>query len=220
MNFNSTTVPEEWLWMGFALYALCLLGALWTADWQRLKDGRDANILFASMVLLWLLWLLSAGTLRGMEFHLLLATSAMLMFGWQFATLCVSVAQLCLTLMGKADWLSFPLNVLCNGIVPIWISYAVYWATYTFLPKHFFVYVYMNAFIGGALAMLASRLTGLGILIFSQVYQWQDLGEQPMFIIVMLFPEAFLNGMVMTMLVVFRPEWVSSFSDRHYLKGK
>ncbi|MEN9460235.1 MAG: hypothetical protein RIS84_255, partial [Pseudomonadota bacterium] len=51
-------------------------------------------------------------------------------------------------------------------------------------------------------------------------YQWQDLGEQPMFIIVMLFPEAFLNGMVMTILVVFRPEWVSSFSDKHYLKGK
>ena len=206
--------------MGFALYALSLLGALWTADWQRLKDGRDANILFASCVLLWLLWLMSAGTLRGMEFHLLLATSAMLMFGWQFATLCVSVAQLCLTLTGKADWLSFPLNVLCNGIVPIWMSYAVYWATYTFLPKHFFVYIYMNGFIGGAMAMLASRLTGLGILIFSEVYRWQDLGEQPMFIIVMLFPEAFLNGMVMTMLVVFRPEWVSSFSDKHYLKGK
>ncbi|MDD2815919.1 MAG: energy-coupling factor ABC transporter permease [Thiotrichaceae bacterium] len=220
MNFNSSTLPEEWLWIGFALYALILLWALWTADWQRLKDGRDANILFASCVLLWLLWLMSAGTLRGMEFHLLLATSAMLMFGWQFATLCVSVAQLCLTLTGKADWLSFPLNVLCNGIVPIWMSYAVYWATYTFLPKHFFVYVYMNGFIGGAMAMLASRLTGLGILIFSQVYQWQDLGEQPMFIIVMLFPEAFLNGMVMTVLVVFRPEWVSSFSDRHYLKGK
>jgi len=206
--------------MGFALYALILLWALWTADWQRLKDGRDANILFASCVLLWLLWLMSAGTLRGMEFHLLLATSAMLMFGWQFATLCVSVAQLCLTLTGKADWLSFPLNVLCNGIVPIWMSYAVYWATYTFLPKHFFVYIYMNGFIGGAMAMLASRLTGLGILIFSEVYRWQDLGEQPMFIIVMLFPEAFLNGMVMTMLVVFRPEWVSSFSDKHYLKGK
>ena len=220
MNFNSSTLPEEWLWMGFALYALFLLWALWTADWQRLKDGRDANILFASCVLLWLLWLLSAGTLRGMEFHLLLATSAMLMFGWQFATLCVSVAQLCLTLTGKADWLSFPLNVLCNGIVPIWMSYAVYWVTYTFLPKHIFVYVYMNGFIGGAMAMLASRLTGLGILIFSEVYRWQDLGEQPMFIIVMLFPEAFLNGMVMTMLVVFRPEWVSSFSDRHYLKGK
>lgn len=220
MNFSSNILPEIWLWAGFVFYSVCLLLALWTAEWQRLKDGRDANILFASCVLLWLLWQLSAGTLQGMEFHLLLVTSVTLMFGWQFATICVSIAQLGLTLIGKADWLSYPVNVLCNGLVPIWISYLVYWLVYTWLPKHFFVYVYMNAFIGGALAMLFSRLVGLGILLGAEVYQWQALGEQPLFIIVMLFPEAFLNGMVMTMLVVFRPEWVSSFSDKHYLKGK
>ena len=45
----------------------------------------------------------------------------------------------------------------------------------------------------------------------------QELGDDPWFIIVMLFPEGFLNGMLMTILVVYRPEWVSSFDDREYL---
>ena len=36
----------------------------------------------------------------------------------------------------------------------------------------------------------------------------------------MFFPEAVLNGMLMSILVAMRPQWVSSFDDRHYLDGK
>jgi uncharacterized membrane protein len=36
----------------------------------------------------------------------------------------------------------------------------------------------------------------------------------------MSMPEAFLNGWVMTVLVAYRPNWVYSFSDELYLKGK
>jgi uncharacterized membrane protein len=36
----------------------------------------------------------------------------------------------------------------------------------------------------------------------------------------MFLSEALINGMVMTMLVALRPEWVSSFSDDLYLKDK
>lgn len=35
-----------------------------------------------------------------------------------------------------------------------------------------------------------------------------------------MFPEAFVNGVVMTMLVVFKPHWVGSFRDQQYLLGK
>jgi uncharacterized membrane protein len=36
----------------------------------------------------------------------------------------------------------------------------------------------------------------------------------------MFLPEAMLNGWIMVILVAFRPEWVYSFSDEQYLKGK
>lgn len=35
-----------------------------------------------------------------------------------------------------------------------------------------------------------------------------------------MFPEVFVNGGLMTLLVVYRPEWVSSFLEWHYLEGK
>jgi uncharacterized membrane protein len=34
----------------------------------------------------------------------------------------------------------------------------------------------------------------------------------------MSFGEAFVNGMVMAMMVVYRPKWVMSFDDRLYLR--
>jgi uncharacterized membrane protein len=36
----------------------------------------------------------------------------------------------------------------------------------------------------------------------------------------MFFPEAFVNGFVMSVMVGFRPEWVCSFRDEEYLVGK
>ena len=51
------------------------------------------------------------------------------------------------------------------------------------------------------------------------LFQLQANGYLTMLVITM-FPEAFINGAIMTMLVVFRPDWVGSFRDQHYLHGK
>ena len=220
MNFPTSLLPAVWVWGSYFIYFPLLLFAIWQAPWHHLKNTNDANVFFASSIVLWLIWQLSGGITLGLEFHLLLVTTITLMFGWQFATLNVTLVQLGLTLSGHADWVSFPLNTLCNGIVPIWVTYGVYWLAFLFLPKHFFIYIYVSAFFGGALAMLASRLTGMSILLLSDTYRLTQLGDEPLFIIVMLFPEAFVNGMLITILVVFRPQWVSSFSDKRYIKGK
>lgn len=220
MNFGIHLLPTAWLWSGHLLYALTLIQALRWAQWSRLKNTQDTHILLASSIILWLVWRLEAGITAGMEFHLLLAPSVTLMFGWPFAVLMTSLAQGLLTLEGQAAVASYSLNTLCNGIVPIGITYWIYRLTYCWLPKHFFIYIFICAFAGSALAMLASRLAGLGILLASGTYTLEALGDEPLFIIVMLFPEAFMNGLIMTVLVVYYPQWVSSFSDEQYLRGK
>ena len=45
-------------------------------------------------------------------------------------------------------------------------------------------------------------------------------GDYLLFIPLLMFGEAFLNGMTMTLLVAYRPAWVSTFHDRWYLDGK
>lgn len=220
MNFSTQLLPLGWLWAGHLLFFPLLIYAMWHASWRHFLDPNDTNIFFFSCLALFLLWQLGGGITAGMEFHLLLVTTITLMFGWQFATIAISIIQLCLTLTGYSDWFAYSLNALCNGIVPIGITYALYWLALVWLPRHFFIYIYVCAFLGGALSMLASRLIGMWILLSSQTYALTDLGDEPLFIIVMLFPEAFINGMLITLLVVYKPHWVSSFSDKRYLQGK
>lgn len=220
MNFVTELLPSTWLWVSHFIFFSWLSYALWRAPWQHFFNPDDTNVFFFSCLALFLLWQLGGGITAGMEFHLLLITTITLMFGWQFATLAIAIIQLCLTLTGYAEWATFSINALCNGIVPMAVTYGVYWLALIGLPRHFFIYVYICAFLGGALSMLASRLVGMSILLSNQTYHLADLGDEPLFIIVMLFPEAFINGMLITLLIVYKPQWVSSFSDKRYLYGK
>jgi uncharacterized membrane protein len=38
--------------------------------------------------------------------------------------------------------------------------------------------------------------------------------------LLLAFPEAFISGMSLTLFVVYKPQWVSTFRDELYLKGK
>ena len=59
------------------------------------------------------------------------------------------------------------------------------------------------------------------LLILSGAYTFAELDQTFLpFFPLMFLPEAFLNGWIMAVLVAFRPEWVYSFSDEQYLKGK
>ncbi len=220
MNLSAAHLPFEWLLIAHLLYAAVLLFSMISAPWYHLKQSEDAHVFFAASILLWLAWRTGVGITGGMEFHLLLATSVTLMFGWQFAVFATSLAQLCLTLEGTGDWLGYSLNLWVNGMIPIAVTFGLFKILYISLPKHFFIYIYGSAFFGGALSMAISRSVGMAILLLSGAYTWLQLQDQSVFIFIMLFPEAFINGLIMTVLVAYRPTWVSSFSDQHYLKGK
>lgn len=224
MNFSLDLVSPTWLWIAWVCYGCAVLAALWRADWQRLFHSADANIWFAACIVLWLTWRMSANlnNAPGLEFHLLLVTSVTLMFGWPFAVLAVSVAQLVLSLEGLAAWDSFAIDLLCHGLLPIAVSFMIFRIVDSKLPRNFFIFIFLCAFLGGAVSMVLTRLLGISILVSSSAdYTWTGLFDtQVMMLPIMMFPEAFLNGTVMTMLIVFRPQWVSSFTDERYIQGK
>lgn len=224
MSLPAAILPGPLQWLAHAIFALVLLQSLRRAPWDYLRNREDSNILFASAVLLWLFWQLRAALPAnpGLEFHLLMATTVTLMFGWAFAFLVVCAAQLLATIQGHAEWTAFTANALCNGAVPIATTVLIYYATRRWLPRHFFIYIFICCFLAGALAMLASRITGMAALLTSPHYSVSELeaGGYLAMLPITMFAEAFINGAVMTMLVVFKPHWVGSFRDQHYLKGK
>ena len=52
-------------------------------------------------------------------------------------------------------------------------------------------------------------------------YPGEQLVEESLqYLPLFMFPEAFVTGMLITIFVVYRPDWVATFDDERYLRGK
>jgi uncharacterized membrane protein len=102
---------------------------------------------------------------------------------------------------------------------------AVTWATLRFaerrLPPNFFVYVFVVAFFGAALSLVAAGLAGALVLTLGGGRAAGVVfGDYVPYLAYLAFGEASLNGMAMTLLIVYRPRWVATFDDARYIDGR
>ncbi|NDY95107.1 hypothetical protein [Wenzhouxiangella limi] len=59
------------------------------------------------------------------------------------------------------------------------------------------------------------------VLLLLGAQPWSRVGnDYLLFLPMIMLPEGFLNGAVLTMLTLLRPAWVRSFDDRDYIDGK
>jgi uncharacterized membrane protein len=207
-----------WAWFG---YVLVMLLALRLLPWRRLLDGRLFNVYFGSCVALLMLWTVNAEVNAGLSFHLLGVTVLTLMFGWSLAVIGSSLALVGATLNTGQGGDLFALNAFTTGIFPVTLSQISLVLVRSLLPKNFFIYVLVNGFLTAGLVALVSGYLVVGLLVYSGGFSLPQLEEGFMpYFPLMFLPEAMLNGWIITILVLYRPAWVYSFSDELYLKGK
>ena len=142
-------------------------------------------------------------------------------FGWSLAVLAGMLALFGTTLVGLNDWAGFAPSVLVFIMLPAVLTQSVLGLARAYLPKHYFIYVFINAFfVGGAISLMVA-LAATGLLLQSGAYTMQQLGDTYLlFLPLMFFPEAVLNGWLISIMVGFKPQWVGSFRDEEYLHGK
>lgn len=192
-----------------------------TAPWRRMLDGHQLNALAGAAVILTLLWSLNAGVYPGLNLHILGAMATTLIFGPQLALVVLALALTGVTLNGSIEWTAIPINFLAMGIVPVALGALYFRLVERWLPKHFFVYIFINAFIGAMVIVLIQGLIASLMLFSAGAYPADKLlSEYLPFFLLLGFAEAWLSGMALTLMVVYRPEWVASFDDRHYLMNK
>lgn len=220
MNLPDSLLPAGWLWAGHLLYLSVLVRALLTAPWARLKDNHLQSVFFGSCVALLVLWSIEGGIRPGLSFHFLGVTALTLMFGWQLAVLAISVVVLGLSINGNTGWEAFSWNVLLMGVLPAMLSNGALWAGRRWLPANFFVYV-LSAFLGAAVALAVSGFAVVGVLSAAGLYTLDlIMGEALTVLPLMIFPEGLLNGMAITLMITYRPQWVATFDDKRYLDGR
>ena len=206
--------PEAVQVSALAIAALALAWAARQLPWYKLEGDPEARrvLIVATLALSGLRWF-NADAVAGTSLHFLGAGVANLMFGTPFALWVMAVVSL-MAWLGGSDWLGWGPDFVACGLLPVLVSHAV-WRFEQALPANPVLYVLVNGFAGGGLALLASHiLKAAGGL-------WLGVGEPAVYLtagMLMMFGEGFLCGGAMALVVVYRPQWCASFDDRRYLK--
>lgn len=217
MDIPADLLPASTLWLAAAVYTILLAAAGLTAPWTKILDKEGSNIFFGAVACTAVMWVLRAGIIPGHNYHLLGVTALCLMFDWQFSLAAVSLVLLITTWQGPAGWEAFAVNALITGAIPILFTRAMLYACQRWLPHNFFIYIFVNAFLTGALSMLLCGIAASAVLSMAEnIPDASYLQVIPL----LMFGEAFLNGMIMILLVAYKPRWVATFHDQWYLDGK
>jgi len=219
MSLTQGLISSGWLWAAGLLSGLIILWAVRCAPWPVLaQEKRLQHLLFGATVVLMLMWTMRAGLSPGLSIHFLGMTTLTLMFGWDLAMLAGSLALLGMTLIGRESWDTLSINVLCSVIVPVLASIAVLRLVEAKLPRNFFVYLFLCAFFGAGIATAVAGMVMALLLWADGVYAWGKIYlEYVRFLPLIMFPEGLLNGIIMTAMMVFHPDWIRTFDAKKYI---
>jgi uncharacterized membrane protein len=188
---------------------------------QMLQDKGFQHRLFGSMTCVFVLWLFRVSIYDGLVMHFLWLTALTLVLGFRWAIIAATVVLIGSTIIGQEPLAMFGVNGLLGVLLPVAFTYMVFMLTFHKLPRHLFTYIFLCAFFPGAITMALKMLSLSAYFYADGMYAWNVIEyNYAQMTILMMFPEAFFNGMTMTCLIVYKPELVYTFEDKFYLDGK
>ena len=220
MNFTNALIPHSWLLVSLLLFAAVLVRALFAAPWGVLKKPGVFNLLLGASVAVLAFWQIRASIQPGLTLHLLGATALSLLFGPWFAILALTLTLL-LSTAWDGTWHAFALNGLVMVVLPVTVSWWIYRLVDSKLPNHFFIYIFFNAFFGAGITIAVMSFAASWTLALAGDYPFDYLlGNYLPYYLLMAWSEAMATGMIMTVLVAYKPHWVATFDDKHYIDHK
>ncbi|HTH41158.1 MAG TPA: energy-coupling factor ABC transporter permease [Rhodocyclaceae bacterium] len=221
MNFPDHLFSLSLTLLGNGLFLAVLVGAVWLAPWKRLADSTQLNVWLGSIVTLCLVWSMKAGIQPGLNLHLLGATALTLMFGRSLAVIGLTLVLAGVSINTGSGWEHFGLTALITIVFPVVTAEALRLLVDKYLPANFFIYIFVATFFGAALTVVATGGLSTLLLWGAGIYPLAKLLEDYFpYYLLLGFAEAWLNGAALTLMVLYRPQWVGSFDDRHYLWDK
>lgn len=173
--------------------------------------------LLIAAVALVVLWQIRAGTMPGLSLHLLGAMLCTLVFGPFLALLPLSVALVSVTLSTGAEWQVFGLNACLLIFWPVLVSQGLA-RLVARLPSNIFVFIFVGGFFASACVVLLTGWLLAAVLWLMQFYPWAGLLEDfASYWLLVAFSEAWLSGMLLTVMVVYKPELVAMFDAGRYI---
>jgi uncharacterized membrane protein len=213
----SGEIDAAWLITGFLLATAGYVRRLspWRSLWRDASEQWPA-LLIATLALL-VLWHIRATIVNGMSLHLLGAMLCTLVFGPRLAVLPLSAALVAAVASSGASWATLGLNAVLLVLWPTALSVLVA-ALVRRLPANVFVYIFVGGFFGGAAVVVLTGWLLTLVLWLTQIMPWGPLLEDyALYWMLVGFSEAWLTGMLLTVMVVYRPDSVRMFDAVRYI---
>jgi uncharacterized membrane protein len=209
-------MPLSSPWIEALLCALACGVAASMRPWRGLGRSPVQSVWLAALVLLPWLWSAKSALPGGPVLQLSGAPLLVLMLGRPLTVLTLlPVAALAgwVANVGATEALAW---LAWNGIVPATAALLIGLGTRRWLPRHLFVYILARGFAATALAM---TLAGALEVWHQALPPGTDAESLLLAHWLIGWGEAFSTGALTAIFVAFRPEWLSSYTDRRYLPG-
>lgn len=219
MHIPAPLVPDWILLLAGSVLLVGVVLALRHAQWSALiREPGRMHLVAGGAVCCLMLWLLNIHLIDGLVLHFLGVTTLTLVVGWSFSVLAASVAVLALYFLQSLAWTAYPLSVLLCVLMPATVTWVLARLLYRPSLQHPFVYILGAGFAGGALVVLTLTLAAMMLFWLCGLDTYLANAKEfwPLLFLVM-FSEGFINGMCVSALAIFYPDWMKTFDDKFYL---
>lgn len=219
MGLFTSPIPVLIAYIALLLALGALIKSVINARWKLLQAPTVLSAWCASIILLTMVWRFRINVSSDLSLHLLGLSLLPLMFGRALATLGLSLTVIAYTALFNGLWSNLGLNLLLLAIMPAWLSDLILRATQRFLPHHLFVYLFGNGFFG---SMAVLSLSGLCSMAAHMLWTSPSgpTSDAIAYMLLLAWGEAFVVGFLVTIFAVYRPNWLLTFDDRIYLRGR
>ena len=200
--------------LGVIVWCLCL------RPWRPLlEDTALQHRWMAATLAIMLMWQLRAQAVDWLTLHLVFTVLMTLVFKMPLALISNVMINVAMVAIGRNDWSLMGANMLVTGIVPATVTGFVWRIVDRRLPDNLMVFLFACGFFGTALATLGGGLSAVALIIVAgtdpeAVYLAQEYAR---FLPLLMPSEAFITGMLLSILLVYHPSWVATFNDHRYI---
>ena len=200
--------------LGVIVWCLCL------RPWRPLlEDTALQHRWMAATLAVMLMWQLRAQAVDWLTLHLVFTVLMTLVFKMPLALISNVMINVAMVAIGRNDWSLMGANMLVTGIVPATVTGFVWRIVDRRLSDNLMVFLFACGFFGTALATLGGGLSAVALIIVAgtdpeAVYLAQEYAR---FLPLLMPSEAFITGMLLSILLVYHPSWVATFNDHRYI---
>lgn len=210
-----------------AACAIFLLG-VFKSRHNVLLQPRLRNIFAVFILLLAMAWNIRAelpnsnlNDFIDISLHFFGASLLVALFGFWSAITLLFIVALAGIFSLSSDLVETTRHYILVSVVPAFFAMCVIQLVHRFLPRHLFILILGDGYLA---AFISTFATGVLIYILQQAFDVKSFSTTDplgwfMGLLISAFMEGSLSGMLLAILVVYRPQWVTTYQEDQYMNA-